>query len=88
MNLAEIRDEQTGKFPAYAWPGGYPMFYVTSDGAALCPKCINDSSNPIHFDGLSDGWKVEGYDVNWEDSQLFCDHCNKRIESAYAEDEQ
>jgi hypothetical protein len=25
--------------------------------------------------------------VNWEDPQLFCEECNERIESAYAEDE-
>jgi hypothetical protein len=24
--------------------------------------------------------------VNWEDPDLFCVHCQKRIESAYAED--
>ena len=23
----------------YAWPGGYPLFLVTSDGAALCIDC-------------------------------------------------
>jgi hypothetical protein len=24
--------------------------------------------------------------INYEDGELFCDHCNERIESAYAED--
>jgi len=24
---------------------------------------------------------------NWEDPELFCDHCGSRIESAYAEPE-
>jgi hypothetical protein len=28
-------------------------------------------------------WHLE---VNWEDPDLFCDHCGARIESAYAED--
>ena len=36
-------------------------------------------------------WKAKsvlssGQDVNWEDAELYCDHCSKRIESAYAED--
>lgn len=87
MKLTDLRDEKTGKLPAFAWPGGYPVFYVTSDSAALCPDCVNDPSNPVHENGLSDGWKVDDYAINYEDSQLFCDHCNKRIESAYAEDE-
>ena len=87
MKLREIRDEKTGKLPAYAWPGGYPMYYVTSDGAVCVPSVLTIPEDPIHEDGQSDGWKVEAYDINYEDASLYCDHCNKRIESAYAEDE-
>lgn len=25
-----------------------------------------------------------GYPVNWEDNELYCDHCNKQIEAAYS----
>ncbi len=73
----------------YAWPGGYPMYLVTSDGAALCPKCCKAEYRQIVYSikhNLQDGWKVEGYDINWEDPNLYCDHCSKRIESAYAEE--
>jgi hypothetical protein len=28
---------------------------------------------------------VEALDVNWENPDLYCDHCGARIESAYAE---
>ena len=72
----------------YAWPGGYPLFLVTQ-GAALCVDCGRKHYRQIAYaimHGLSDGWKVEAADVNWEDPSLFCDHCSKRIESAYAED--
>lgn len=75
---------------AYAWPGGYPTFFVTSDGAALCFDCAMSEARRITAairDGLKDGWCVEAQDVNWEDSSLYCDHCSNRIESAYAEDE-
>lgn len=75
---------------AYAWPGGYPLFFITSDGAALCFKCAESEGKRI-CDSLrehaSDGWRVEAADVNWEDAGLYCDHCGGRIESAYAEDE-
>lgn len=85
--MIEIQRDSDGKLPAYAWPGGYPIYYVMNDGEALCPPCANDPKNPIHFDGDADGWRIDGQDVNWEDAQLYCSHCNKRIQSAYVEDE-
>lgn len=84
ITLEEMKEN--GKFPAYAWPGGYPIFYLANDGEALCPDCVNDSKNPIHADLPNDGWRIVARDVNWEDPELFCAHCNRRIESAYAED--
>lgn len=72
---------------AYAWPGGYPLYYVTSDGAALCPDCVNAEIASIDGATKGDGWNVVGVDVNWEDAGMTCEHCSKRIESAYAEDE-
>jgi hypothetical protein len=65
--------------PAYAWPGGYPIFYVTFDTAILCPKCASKTDNLV---------TVQTADINYEDASLYCDDCNERIESAYAEDEQ
>ncbi len=75
---------------AYAWPGGYPTFFVTSDGGCLCFQCAMHEAKRITEsirEGARDGWRVETQDVNWEDAGLYCDHCNERIESAYAEDE-
>lgn len=86
MKINELRDSK-GKLPAYAWPGGYPIFYVVDDGESLCPECVNDPSNPVHEDAPNDGWRIVGYDINYEDAQLYCAHCNKCIESAYAEEE-
>lgn len=68
----------------YAWPGGYPVFHVTNDGAALCTDCVQAEMEQCS-DPNAHGWYVVGHDVNWEDPELFCDHCNARIESAYAE---
>ena len=69
----------------YAWPGGYPLFAITNDGAALCKHCAKSERSSIGTTTGSDGWTVEALDVNWEDPDLFCDHCGTRIESAYAE---
>ena len=75
---------------AYAWPGGYPLYFVTSDGAALSFNAAKAERRNI-LEALRDndkrsGWHVCGVDVNWEDSELRCDHTNERIESAYGED--
>jgi len=69
----------------YSWPGGYPMFAVTHDGAALCPKCCQTESRSIGTTYGTDGWAITGLAINYEDPDLYCDHCGDRIESAYAE---
>jgi hypothetical protein len=74
----------------YAWPGGYPMFIVTTDGCTLCMDCAREEYFNIAYANRhksNDGWRTAGVDVNWEDPSLYCDHCSKRVESAYAEDE-
>lgn len=70
----------------YAWPGGYPLYIVMSDGAALCTDCAKKELGLIAAatsQGYQDGWKAEGVDINWEDTELYCDHCGNHIESAY-----
>lgn len=84
-SLDEFRNEH-GTFDHYAWPGGYPLYYVLSDGESLCSNCMNDASNPIHVGPPNDGWSVDDCAINYEDGQLYCAHCNERIESAYAEE--
>jgi len=75
---------------AYAWPGGYPMFFITSDGEALSfdtvraeyaqvSRAIRDKSN--------DGWRVVACEINYEDAELTCAHSGNRIDSAYGSDE-
>ena len=71
----------------YAWAGGYPMFYVTKDAGAVCPKCVNESLELLS-DEFDPQWYVVGWDINYEDDCLYCDHCGKKIESAYGEDEE
>ena len=76
-------------FPAYAWPGGYPIYYLCEDGGVLCPDCANGESevyvgNPI--DGIDDPqWHIVAGDVYWEGPPMTCDHCNAMIESAYGD---
>jgi len=69
----------------YAWPGGYPLHAVTADGATLCRHCCASERLNIATTTGRDGWTVTALAVNWEDPELWCDHCGERIESAYPE---
>ena len=73
--------------PAFAWPGGYPLYYVFRDGGVCCPACANANIVLIDSEGTNShgGWALDGFDVNYEDQDLHCDHCHKCIESAYGE---
>lgn len=75
----------------YAWPGGYPVFFYTSDGGALAFGTAfaerREILSAIKDNDKHSGWRVIGMDVNWEDPDLYDDHDGGRIESAYAEDD-
>ncbi len=72
----------------YAWPGGYPLFFLCDDGAALCCDCVKAERRQI-LESIAhnqhDGWRVIGQDINWEDDMLLCDNCSDHIESAYGD---
>ncbi len=73
----------------YAWPGGYPLYFITSDGAALSFKSAKAERrqilHAIAYPERADQWRVIATDINWEDPDLHCDHSGERIESAYAD---
>jgi hypothetical protein len=72
----------------YSWPGGYPRYFITSDGAALSYDAARENQQIIEqsiSEGCNDGWQVVACEINWEDSSLTCDHTNKPIESAYCD---
>lgn len=70
----------TNTVAAYSGVGCYPIFYFTSE-SALCAHCVQKD-----LDDLVD--HVRGHEVNWEDPAMYCGSCGKRIESAYAEEEE
>jgi len=69
--------DENGKLPAYAWPGGYQLIYLTKDGSTVCPECANKEAD--------DSQAVIGVDVYWEGPAVCCDDCGREIESAYGE---
>jgi hypothetical protein len=73
----------------YAWPGGYPLYFVTADGAALSFAAAKSERRNI-LEAIRDnearsGWRVAALDINWEDTGLTCDHTGQSIESAYGD---
>jgi len=69
--------------------GGYPMYFVTRDGAALSFEAARDQFAQVcgdHLDDTSTGWRIDAIAINYEDGDLRCDHTGKAIPSAYAED--
>jgi len=73
----------------YAWPGGYPLYFITSDGAALSFEAVRSELRNVLWsmqNRVSDGWRVVACDINYEDGDLRCDHTGKRIPSAYGDE--
>lgn len=78
----------------YAWPGGYPCYFVMADGEALSFKAARENRRLL-LEALAnrlkgwqdDGWQPVALEVNWEEPDLFCAHTGERIESAHAEPE-
>lgn len=88
-NVSQLK--ATLRYGGYTWPGGYPMFFVTSDGAALHFDCVKENFRSVVDsikNKIDDGWRVVGCDINYEDNDLICDQCGKKIESAYGEEEE
>lgn len=77
----------------YAWPGGYQLYFICEDGNSLCFNCARTEAR-IMMEAINrykytsdDGWRTVGCDVNWEDNDMICVHCNSRIPPACGDDE-
>jgi hypothetical protein len=62
------RDEH-GNLEAFAWPGGYPIYYCDKENSILCQSCANAPTDIPQF--AIDGW---GY-LEADDEELTCDNC-------------
>ena len=75
----------------YAWPGGYPLFFHMQDGGVLSYEAAIQERKIITQNlidqrkgkGGDDQWIPIILEINWEDSNLYCDHTNMKSEVAY-----
>lgn len=67
----------------FAFPGGYVLSFITSDGALLCFDCVRDNYRSVSDsvrNGHSDGWRVVSLAINYDgEDDEFCDHCGKQL---------
>lgn len=73
----------------YTGLGGYPLYFVTKDGAALSYDAVREQFAQVCYDHINDcstGWRITGIQINYEDNEMVCDHTNKPIPSAYGDD--
>jgi hypothetical protein len=75
----------------FAWPGGYPRYFVCADGEALSFEEAKANEElivaAIRENDRNSDWRVIGCQINWEDPDLICVGSGKKIPSAYADDE-
>ena len=73
----------------FAWPGGYPVYVVLSDGETLCRECTRKEYKRLLADtrdnDSTSGWNVVDAEILWE-GEYYCAHCSKQIETAYGEE--
>lgn len=90
MNINSISDFRKAiRNGEYAWPGGYPCYFITSDGAALSFDAVKRELRNILESIASkanDGWRIVALEINWEDAALYCEHTGQKIESAYGDE--
>ena len=74
-----------GALPKFSSVGCYPLFYIVSgwrcdEQHVWCARCCNEADDSM--------CTIVQCEANWEDPELYCEACEERIESAYAESEE
>jgi len=92
MNITNTQElKQALRAGPYAWPGGYPTFFLAADGEPLCHKCVRRGFKSVlwemHKPKQGDMFRVIAHEINYEDAALHCAHCEEPIESAYGEEQ-
>lgn len=78
--------EFTGfEWERWAWPGGYPIYYICKDGGVLCSMCANAEIKLTASTEAADDWRIVAADINYEDNSLYCGHCSGLVEAAYGD---
>lgn len=95
MEIKNISDfRKAVRHGPYAWPGGYPVYFVMGDGEAVAFNIAKTECRRQMLEALRDHpngypekeWLPVAIEVNWEDQELYCAHTGNLIECAYPSD--
>ena len=74
----------------YAWPGGYPLYFITEDGGALSFETVRQQYkgvlDSVRCNNNDGGWRVIAMEINYDNCDLIDDHTGELIECAYPND--
>lgn len=92
MRLETLADVKAAvRAGPYAWPGGYPLYFVMADGAAVSFAGIIREWRNVAADtmaGAMSCWQPVALEVNYETPGLFCDITGELIPAAYLDDDE
>lgn len=77
MNKFEKEVQEKGYLPSAAFPGGYPIYYLSFANEVSCADCATKEPGSI-----------EAHDIYWEGAPMYCEGCNAEIKSAYGDPEE
>jgi len=69
----------------YAYPSGYRLFFITSDGAALSFAAVREQLESVIWsirNDVDDGWRVVGLGCENEfepEETVYCDHTGEQL---------
>lgn len=90
MNIKNTTDLKVAlRAGPYAWPGGYPTYFIAADGEPLCHNCVKRNFKQTVYETYrprqGDMFRVVGQEINYEDNNMHCAHCEQQIPAAYGE---
>lgn len=89
MNTQDLK--QALRNGPYAWPGGYPLYFLAADGGVLSFGAVRSELKQV-FRAMRDKgsdpcWAIVATCVNWEDRGLCCGHTGELIPATYGDEE-
>lgn len=88
MEIKSVEDfEKALAQGPYTSVGGYPTYFLCNDCETLSFKAAQENKEliieAITTKDKHSGWLVVGFDVNWEDNEMYCVDTGDKIECAY-----